>query len=435
MVDLLGSQINPERVLRYGVYTFRTATQDGIVYSRSFIVLRNAYDVIVRFTRLQDYAGFKNYKPITSDAEKKLYYICGMLNYVLVDNGKRFGIRHVFGITTEMMQEYFDYYASEKKADGDYRGKDSINKCISAVTAFMANLAWKFGSFVKVTRQDLYRDEVAYDRNGKRYHKAIPVFQVSGMPVQKRIFRDIPNKVFEILIPMAFRYARDIAFGICLQAFAGLRAGEVCSVRQECSPLGKGIILTEINGRVVKAVIDVEQEIRIREDNVEVSMIKKERKQGVYPAFLGAFCKAYELHKEYLDSHTFDKDYCPMFINKNGDAMTYETYRTRFQELINNHLRPYLIHCSDPELRLYGQLLYENQLGTHALRHWFTVQLVLRGEDIGTIQYWRGDSSPESAFTYLQNKGDLTRELTAAGDRMMELLISEWKEDDHDAAL
>ena len=174
----------------------------------------------------------------------------------------------------------------------------------------------------------------------------------------------------------------------------------------------------------------MEQEIRIRDDDVEVGMIKKERRQCVYPAFLGAFCKAYELHKEYLSGRTFDKDYCPMFINRNGEALTYESYRTRFHDLINNHLRPYLIQSADPELRLYGQLLYENQLGTHALRHWFTVQLVLRGEDIGAIQHWRGDSSPDSAFEYLQNKGDLTRELKAAGDRLVELLISEWEGND-----
>lgn len=401
-----------------------------MVYARSFIVVRNGYGVIVRFTRLQDYAGFKNYKPITSNAEKKLYYVCGMLNYVLADHGKRFGIRHVFDITAEMMQEYFDFYASDKKPDDEHRGRDSILKCISAVTAFMANLVWKFGGYMKVIRQDLYRDEVAYDRNGRRYHRAVPLFQAVGMPAPRRIFRDIPNKVFEILIPMAFRYARDIAFGLCLQAFAGLRAGEVLSVRQECSPLGKGITLTEVGGHVMQAEIDVEQEIRIRDDDVEVGMIKKERRQRVYPAFLGAFCKAYALHKEYLSGHTFDRDYCPMFINRNGEAMTYETYRTRFHELVNNHLRPYLIRSSDPELRLYGQLLYENQLGTHALRHWFTVQLVMRGEDIGSIQFWRGDSSPDSAFEYLQNKGDLTRELEASGDRLMELLISEWEGND-----
>ena len=328
------------------------------------------------------------------------------------------------------VQEYFDFYASAAKADGVYRSRDSILKCIGAVTAFMANLVWKFGGHMKLSRQDIYRDEIAYDRNGRRYHRAVPLFQAVGMPVRRRIFRDIPYKVFEILIPMAFRYSRDIAFGLCLQAFAGLRAGEVLSVRQECSPLGKGITFTEIGGRVVKAVIDVEQEVLIRDDDVEVSMIKKERLQGVYPAFLKAFCKAYEIHKEYLSGRTFDRDYCPMFINRNGEAMTYESYRIRFHDLVNNHLRPYLIQSADPELRLYGQLLYENQLGTHALRHWFTVQLVLRGEDIGAIQYWRGDSSPDSAFEYLQNKGDLTRELEAAGDRLVELLISEWEGDD-----
>lgn len=430
MTDIRELQVKPEQVQRYGVYTFRTATRDGTVYARSFLVIRNGYGVIVRFTRLQDYAGFKNYKPITSNAEKKLYYVCGMLNYVLVDHGRRFGIRHVFGITAEMLQEYFDFYASAVKADGVYRSRDSILKCIGAVTAFMANLVWKFGGHMKLSRQDLYRDEIAYDRNGRRYHRAVPLFQAVGMPVRRRIFRDIPYKVFEILIPMAFRYSRDIAFGLCLQAFAGLRAGEVLSVRQECSPLGKGITFTEIGGRVVKAVIDVEQEVLIRDDDVEVSMIKKERLQGVYPAFLKAFCKAYEIHKEYLSGCTFDRDYCPMFINRNGEAMTYESYRIRFHDLVNNHLRPYLIQSADPELRLYGQLLYENQLGTHALRHWFTVQLVLRGEDIGAIQYWRGDSSPDSAFEYLQNKGDLTRELEAAGDRLVELLISEWEGDD-----
>jgi hypothetical protein len=68
-------------------------------------------------------------------------------------------------------------------------------------------------------------------------------------------------------------------------------------------------------------------------------------------------------------------------------------------------------YSDDPECSLYGQLLYENKLGLHSLRHWFSVQLVLHGEDIAQIQYWRGDKCPESAFVYLQNKGDLVRKL------------------------
>ena len=145
--------------------------------------------------------------------------------------------------------------------------------------------------------------------------------------------------------------------------------------------------------------------------------------QCVYPAFLGAFIKAYELHQEYLEQTVFEKDYAPMFVNQNGKAMSYENYRQRFKKLINAHLRPLLVKSSDPELRIYGQLLYENNLGTHAMRHWYTVQLVLRGEDIANIQFWRGDKNPESAFTYLQNKGELTRELKESNERLMEILL------------
>ena len=111
MLDLVDS--NPVDSERYGVYTYRTSTEDGLVYARSFIVLKNDYG-IVRFTRLHEFAGFKNYKPITSDAEGKLYHICGMLNYVLVDHGKEFRVKHVFKITTDMLQKYFDAYAYEK---------------------------------------------------------------------------------------------------------------------------------------------------------------------------------------------------------------------------------------------------------------------------------------------------------------------------------
>ncbi len=82
-----------------------------------------------------------------------------------------------------------------------------------------------------------------------------------------------------------------------------------------------------------------------------------------------------------------------------------------------------LLNHEDAECRLYGQLLYENSLGSHCLRHWFTVSLVLMGEDVAQVQYWRGDSSPESALAYLQNKGELIRELAAANEGFAELLV------------
>ncbi len=52
---------------------------------------------------------------------------------------------------------------------------------------------------------------------------------------------------------LAVRYAPDIALAIGLQAFGGLRPGEVCNVRQEGSPKGAGILFTFVDGRLVKA--------------------------------------------------------------------------------------------------------------------------------------------------------------------------------------
>ena len=46
------------------------------------------------------------------------------------------------------------------------------------------------------------------------------------------------------------------------------------------------------------------------------------------------------------------------------------------------------------------------------------------------ISFWRGDKSPQSAFTYLQNKGDLNRELAATNEKLTDLLRSIMEEDD-----
>lgn len=418
--------MQPEKIQRYAVYSERHRLEDGHIFTRSFIVIKNGYGVIERFTRFHEYAGIydkRTYRPLQSNPEAKLYYICSMLNYILVANGKRFGIRHVFEITKPMLKEFFDAYALEKTKDDHFRSEQTVERCISAVTAFMARLSKKYAGYMKLSAKDLYEEHTHYTKQGREVTRKVPAFQAVGLFESEGIFRDIPTKAIEILIPLAFRFTPEIAFGICLQAFAGLRAGEVCNVRQECSPLGAGIRFTEIDG-IVKAIsIDLTKELALRSDGAEVGKIKKERVQKVYPLFIGTFQKAYEFHKRFLKKVSYEKEYAPMFVNSHGFAMSYESYRTKFKRLVNEYLRPLLVQNKDPELRIYGQMLYENQLGTHSLRHWYTVQLVLNGEGIEGIQSWRGDRSPESAFSYLKNKGDLVKELQAANENLMSALL------------
>lgn len=412
----------PEQIQRYAVYSLRVAMEEGLAVTRSFIVIKNGYDIIVRFTRLHEYAGIYakgTYRPVTANPESKLYFICKMLNYALTE----FGIRHVFDLTKPMLAQFFSFYACEKLPDGTFRSQRSVECCVSAVTDFASRLCSKFNGYMKLSKEELYEEETRVTRRGKTIRKNVPAFQAVGFPQTRALLREIPTKVMEILIPLAFRYAREIAFGVCLQAFAGLRGGEVCNVRQECSPLGAGIRFVTVAGETVKAEIDLRRELTLRSDKAEIGKIKRERLQCVYPAFLGAFTQAYELHKEYLRHVSFEPEYAPMFVNRNGKAMSYETYRTRFKALVQKRLRPILANSGDPELRVYAQLLCENELGCHALRHWYTVQLALRGENIADIQFWRGDKSPESAFGYLQNKGELVRELENANERFLQALL------------
>jgi len=426
MMDNQNQEQSPDKIHKYAVYSYQAVTEEGMAYTRSFIVIKNGYGVITRFTKLQDYAGIydrRTYLPITSDPEAKLYYICAMLNHVFLEKKDEFKINHVFEITKDMLEQFFSGYALGKKPDGKHRGQASVENCVLAVTRFMGNLSWKFGGYMKLSRPELYTEKIYYTNKGRMVKQMVPAFQVRGIPEVDNLLRDIPTKAFELLLPLAFRYAQDIAFAICLQAFAGLRPGEVCNVRQETSPLGAGIRFTVIEGHVKKAEIDLRKELVLRSDNVVVGRIKKERLQCVYPAFLDAFCTAYQLHKKFLESVSFESEYCPMFVNRRGMAMTYDDYHGRFQKLVEEHFRTELLKSPDPQLRIYGQLLYENKLGLHSLRHWFTVQLVLRGEDIANIQFWRGDQSPQSAFEYLQNKGDLNRELEESNDKLAGLLM------------
>jgi len=401
-------------IYRYGVYRHRLLAPDGSVYVRPFIVIRNSYGVVVRFTNLHNYVGVfdgKVFRPLVSDAEKKLYYVCKMLNYVIVEHYNEFGIDNVTQINREALEAFFSEYALEAKIDGSFRGPQSIEKCVGTIVTFFGNLRRKLGERVLLANSDLVTERLIRTKCGEVLSKNVPAFQVKGISAPSDTFRELPTKAFKILLNLAFRYAPDIAFALCLQAFAGLRAGEVCNVRQEGSQFSGGIVFTRVGDDVRKIEIDLTREIAMRRDGVSVGRIKKARIQCVYPPFLDAFLAAYTFHLEYLSSHTFETDYCPMFVNTRRKAMTYTDYSRRFNALVTKYFRPAMLESDDADCRLYGQLLYENKLGLHALRHWFSVQLVLHGEDIAQIQYWRGDKSPESAFTYLQNKGDLVREL------------------------
>lgn len=213
---------------------------------------------------------------------------------------------------------------------------------------------------------------------------------------------------------------------VALSSFAGLRPAEACNIRRTDSPLGPGIRFVIQNGEITDVILDLKKELNLRSDLKPVGAIKKERIQRVYPVFLDAFVKCYKIYMAYMEHHKYEAEYGALTVNKQGKAITYDNYYQKFRKIVEE-LIPILLANEDAEIVNYGHLLMENNISPHIFRHWFSVRLTLYGEDTAGLMYWRGDNSPLSAITYLQNKGELEKQYRYVNSELFDFMS--WQAD------
>jgi len=210
---------------------------------------------------------------------------------------------------------------------------------------------------------------------------------------------------------------------VSLSAFAGLRPAEACNVRREDSALGPGMFFHVEGGEVRKVQIDIRNELCLRSDLKPTGRIKKERLQTVPLMFTEVFVANYHNYLAGIQGNEYESDYGALTVNKQGRAMTYDSYYQKFRGIIKNEMIPVYLASDDPETVIYGRLLLENNLSPHVFRHWYTVQLVLAGiENVAELMEARGDSSPESSLVYLQNKGELDKQYQKVNSKMFDYL-------------
>ena len=240
-----------------------------------------------------------------------------------------------------------------------------------------------------------------------------------------RLVRDMPLKAVQRLIELARIHDPMVAFGIVLQVSAGLRPSCVTNMRQNGSPIcATPCIRISYRGSGISNIeIDLTHEYVLRSDGVNTGKIKRERTVALYKGFIPEFMKAYILHQQLLANAPCEEQYMAMFVGRNGKAMTYNTYSSRVKNLVYNYLKPELKNSPDPQLSAFAHLLDSYRWAPHALRHCFTVRLVLEGLDVAQVQYYRGDTSPESAIAYVAGKGELMKQVASAHQDAIETLI------------
>ena len=417
---------------RYVVYKHRTATTEGRDMEVYLIVLTQSERCgIFRFTGLEFFAGPYRTKPVNYvPKEQELHYICKALNYIMFDCWAKYRVTRVTEITQSMIFEFFDAYRTSPKdrCGESYRGQQSIDKCVSAVSYFFANMSKAVGVSCAVRPEDLLRRTFfKHGKSGrKEYECYFPAWKgTAEHGAEKKLLRDIPESVMQELLIQAKIHDPMLYFALVCGITAGTRASETMNLRRTDSPLSMvpGIKLRLRGSAVEEVRLDLTREFMLRSDGVIVGRIKKERVVDIYKPFIPEFIEAYHFHMGLIRAAPYEKDYAPMFLIQNGKAMTGDTFRKRFQILTSKYLRPALLKSDLPEHQAYGMMLQSHNLSPHALRHYFTVRLVLAGLGVPELMYYRGDKSNESALTYLQNKGEIMRKLEETHSKAIESLL------------
>lgn len=412
--------------IRFSVYEHTLVIKDNQLISRKFIVLKDNENHIVAWTDLHMYIRSGKYKlarNISDDGNMRSYFICKLLNYAFFD---KYSIKRLTDINIQIVEDFFnDYGMATLPGDTKDRSESTVNTCIRHIIDFLECLIEKCHGKCKIKSYELFKEIKTYNSRKKKMEiKKIPAFDIRFTSTPREIFRDMPESVFSIIIDVIIQKHKDILMLVALGAFAGMRPSESCNVRRNDSKLGAGIRFQIVDGEVVDIIIDLRKELNLRSDLKKVGAIKKERMQRVYPVFIKAFYECYLIYMDYMEGKKYEEDYGAMTLNKQGKALTYDSYYKKFQSVIKDVI-PELLNSNDPEAVNYGYLLQEKNIGPHIFRHWFSVKLTLFGEDVSGLMYWRGDKSPESALVYLQNKGDLEKQYNKVNNEMFD--YSMWK--------
>ena len=404
------AELNVEllKKIKFGMYKHVLVGEDGKLRDRWFIVTKDREtDVIFGFS---PYTKLIRHTVKSIDTTKsetvrtKGGFLCMFMNYILIDNYERFRIDSIKDITVEHGNIFLEDYANGL-VGGESKTIDSVVKAVNRLARIYSDI------------KDCYKKEAKgiYGLKWKeRTEKGNTVFishfriKAEGLDHGEDIFRDMPADVFEVMLGLSKIHYPELTFAIALQAFAGLRPGEVCNVRQiTCPHDGGGIKYRLVGDKLSYFEVNLRNKYPMRTDLMDVGGIKKNRVQRVYDKYLPLIKELYDNHMKMLEQYNLEDGFYPMFVNNDGKAITVKTYRDKIQRLVNVYLKKELMKSENNRFRYYAQVLTQKTLAPHFLRHFFTVRLVLDNLTPHMIAEWRGDSSLETALEYCANKEEL----------------------------
>lgn len=413
---------------RFGVESSKKIRNSGTgneqIEERVFITIQQTINGVTR-SRIDPVSSYlislrgKN-KPITM--KRKAHTITKFLNFIFYEKHHLFKIKTFSELDIECGYAYLEYYSRTVS-------RVTFNRACRELTQFYYYLAAK--GILHNLRKNEFAFEEVYDPGlgGKRKIIESPF---EGIPLdnneeldEKPILHNIEMQYIPSLLNTALQYTPEIALGVYIQCFGGLRLGEVVNLtRASITPKGENCLL----GMIVNI-----KHRKLRKDLVHNitsgGSTKKPRRQAVYPYFDTLLSKIYREHIKYLNRIENDNSENALFLNKSGQPMTQDSYRYYFNKLKNKFIeviRKAGINGDDAYTTEYANSIeYKYKWSTHIGRGIFSNMIGEVADNVLQIAQARGDKRLNSSLTYLQDTNRMEIKLYKAETSMWKQLLKD----------
>ena len=350
-----------------------------------------------------------------STLNKKAYYISDFLNYLLWQTN----IDHISDVTVILLRDYYKHVKT--RIDGKERDPIEWNKVIGTVGTFLINYYKKNVEKFEFLYEpkELYMRTIAQDKNNRKLVSE-RFFKLGVRPPVRNTVKDrnLLEEYLTLLLFVARKFDPMLVLPIKLQAYGGLREGEVVNVSRNSIKMIYGGF-----GRLSSIRVDLSDEAKFAKNyygKTTFGKIKVHRIQDIYCDFVRDIKDEIDRHERLLALRgASENGDGPLFINAYGKPMSVFCYSQRLKKLFQKHFLPALkkmcnhegtwaLHAPfvekwddsvDPET---GAIIKGEYPGAHMLRHWFTMYLIthtsMRVEEVAK---WRGDSSITSMNDYI----------------------------------
>jgi len=356
-------------------------------------------------------------------------YICRFCNWVFIENQNTYKLISLEELSVDHSLEYLNYlktnkyYKGKKDSVGRYRDTETLEKYDLYITAFYSFLNKQ--KILKGFTANLVDEHTYTNHKGNEVTSSIHIGNGFSLPRRSSVGNEFKletfpdNKLIVMFLESADAVAEDIAFGIYLQIFGGLRRGEVINASisdlKEIGPNGRDGLRLRIKYRP-------EYWTRLK----DISKCKVKRDTNVFPVqpiqiIPSIAVPLLKSHKKYLDKHQKVNKQDALFIDCYGNPMSGSAYEDRFTKV-----KEHFLERVKDQLPGYYHTLTFSPWNTHIGRRIYTNLMAAIVKSPSELAILRGDKTLETALIYM-SKQAVGKEIQDGLQDMYERKIQENK--------